>query len=99
MRISQYDMYGRVARSQTLASNRVVKRVDLVLRKASGKSPDKLERMLRPAANGLFNDFARRLKRTPTLPVALDIRLRGLHGEVRIVFELYQCVDNERQHL
>ena len=95
MRISQYDMYGRVARSQTLAANGVVKRVDRVLRKATGKSPDKLQRMLRPAVSGLFRDFARRSKRTPTLPVALDIRFQGLHGEVRIVFELYQCIDNQ----
>lgn len=94
-RISQYDMYGRVARSQTIASNRAVKNLDRALRKAAGRSPEKLERMVRPAAKGIYNDFARKLKRTPSLPIALDLRLRGIHGEVRIIFELYQCVDGQ----
>jgi hypothetical protein len=95
LRISQYDMYGRVARSQTLASAGVVKGLDRALRKAPGRAPERLASLLRPAVKRLFRDFARRLKRTPTLPVALDIRLKGTHGEVRIIFELYQCVDNQ----
>jgi hypothetical protein len=43
-------------------------------------------------ANALVKEFGKRLnQRNSMLPVALDIRFHGTHGEVRIVFELYQC--------
>lgn len=95
LRISQYDMYGRVTRSQTIAPNGVVKSLDSAARKAAGRTPNQIERMVRPAAKRLNREFSRKLKRTRTLPIALDVRLRGTHGEVRIIFELYQCVDGQ----
>jgi hypothetical protein len=97
MRISQYDMYGRVARSQTVATKGIVNTLDRAVRKRSKLSGEKLQRAVRPAANALLKEFRKRSKRTPTLPIALDIRFTGIHGEVRIVFELYQCVDNRWQ--
>ena len=97
MRISQYDMYGRVARSQTIAPKSVVKRVDWTVRKSAKLSPKRAERVVRPAAKRLLRDLRKRIKRNPSLPIALDIRLKGTHGEVRIVFELHQCIDNRWQ--
>jgi hypothetical protein len=97
VRISQYDMYGRVARSQTVAPKSVVNRLDRAVRKSGKMSPQRAERTMRPAAGRLLNDFRRRLTRTSSLPIALDIRLKGMHGEVRIVFELHQCIDNHWQ--
>jgi hypothetical protein len=97
MRISQYDMYGRVARSQTTAPKSVVNRIDRAARKSAKLSPQSIERTVKPAVKRLMRDFRKRMKRTPTLPIALDIRLKGTHGEVRIIFELYQCVDSQWQ--
>jgi hypothetical protein len=97
MRISQYDMYGRVARSQTIAPKSVVKRMDWTVRKSAKLSPKRAERVVRPAAKRLLRDFRKRIKRNPSLPIALDIRLKGTHGEVRIVFELHQCIENHWQ--
>jgi hypothetical protein len=97
MRISQYDMYGRVARSQTIAPKSVVNRTDWAVRKSARLSPKRIERTVRPAAQRLLRDFRKRIKHTPSLPIALDIRLKGTHGEVRILFELHQCIDNRWQ--
>lgn len=97
MRISQYDMYGRVARSQTIAPKSVVKRMDWAVRKSAKLSPKRVERTVRPAAKRLLREFRKRIKRNASLPIALDIRLKGTHGEVRIVFELHQCIDNHWQ--
>lgn len=97
MRISQYDMYGRVARSQTIAVDSVVKRIDSAVRRSAKLNPKRIQGAVRPAVKRLLRDFRKRSKRTPSLPVALDIRLKGTHGEVRIIFELHQCVDNQWQ--
>jgi hypothetical protein len=92
-RISQYDMYGRVARTQTLLSPRVVKRLDAAVRRSSKMTPKRATRTARSLARRIMGEFKRKLKRTPTLPISLDLRFRGNHGDVRIVFELYQCAD------
>lgn len=92
-RISQYDMYGRVARTQTLLSPRVVRRLDAAVRRSSKMTPKRAARTARALARRIMREFKRKLKRTPTLPISLDLRFRGNHGDVRIVFELYQCVD------
>ena len=42
--------------------------------------------------------FDKRLsKKNAGLPVALDLRLRGTHGEARILFELFGCRHGEWQ--
>lgn len=92
-RISQYDMYGRVARTQTLLSSRVVKRLDAAVRRSSKMTPKRAARTARSIARRIMREFKAKLKRTPTLPISLDLRFRGNHGDVRIVFELYQCAD------
>lgn len=99
-RICQYDMYGRLSRSQTLASRRLVRRLDRALRRAGTLSDEQLARQLRPVGRGLANGLRRRItERTAMLPVALDVRLRGKHGEARILFELYQCRYGDWQRL
>jgi hypothetical protein len=90
--ISQYDMYGRVARSQTLAPNGTVRTLDRLARRAHRLDPTKIARNARPVANVLVSQFGKKLtQRNAMLPVAVDLRFRGVHGEVRIVFELFQC--------
>lgn len=97
LRISQYDMYGRVARSQAIAPKSVVKRLDRAVRKSAKLNAKRAEGAVRPVAKRLLKDLRKRTKRNQSLPIALDIRLKGTHGEVRIVFELHQCIDNRWQ--
>ncbi len=92
IRMSQYDMYGRVARSQALASGRSVKRLDWAARKSGSLDVERVRKRVRPVAKALVKEFQKRLnQRNSMLPIALDLRLQGTHGDVRIIFELYQC--------
>lgn len=92
IRLSQYDTYGRIARSQAIADKKWVKRFNHVLKKRFGQNEGKVQKMLRPIASGLVKQFRKKVsKKNGFLPIALDIRMQGKHGEVRIVFELYQC--------
>ncbi|MBZ0280090.1 MAG: hypothetical protein K8L97_05070 [Anaerolineae bacterium] len=91
LRLNQYDMYGRISRSQILASKRVVKQIGAVARRSGKLTPDQIKRRLRPAGKRLAGQLRRKLnERNVMLPLAMDVRLRGRHGEVRIWFELYQ---------
>lgn len=90
LRLSQYDQYGRIARSEVIAPRRVARRLDRAVRQGAKLDAPALLRRVRPVAGALVGRFRRQInQRTAMLPVALDIRLQGLHGEVRIVFELY----------
>lgn len=92
VRMTQYDMYGRVARSQVLAPAGKVRRLARLARKAHKMDADKLARSVRPVARNLARQFRKKLNpRNAMLPIALDVRLLGTHGEVRIVFELHEC--------
>jgi hypothetical protein len=97
MRVSQYDMYGRVARSETLLPSRVVKALDRAARKAP-TDRQRAERMVRLAAQRTVDALLKQVKRRNLmLPIALDVRFRGAHGEVLIVFELHRCTGNSWQ--
>ncbi len=94
LRLSQYDQYGRVARSQTLADARSVKRLDRLVRQRAKLTPDKAHARIKPIARRLARAFTRRIsKRSAMLPIALDVRLSARHGEVSIVFELFTARD------
>ncbi len=91
IRLCQYDMYGRVTRSQMLAPRKAVNRLNGVLRRRAALDPTKASNRLRPVAKILINSFKKKWnERNIMLPIALDIRLKGKFGEVRIQFDLYQ---------
>jgi hypothetical protein len=93
-------MYGRVARTQALASGKSTRRLDGTVRKSGSLDSEKVTRRVRPVAKALVKEFQKRLnQRNSMLPVALDIRFQGTHGDVRIVFELYQCQYRQWQRL
>lgn len=95
LRMSQYDMYGRVARTEVIMPRGIVKRLNRVMRKSAGLPPDRLRRQAAPIAKGMMRLFGKKIsRRGAMLPIALDIRFQGKHGEVRIHFELYQCQHN-----
>ncbi|MFW5748090.1 MAG: hypothetical protein ACOCYT_00605 [Chloroflexota bacterium] len=98
VRMTQYDMYGRVSRSQVMASNRGTRRLDRLARRAETREQKKLAKRVRPIARRLARQFRKKVtRRSAMLAIALDVRLRGSHGEIRIVFELYECL-NGRPH-
>jgi len=91
IRLCQYDMYGRVTRSQMLAPGGAVKRLNRVIRRRALLNAAQTSKRLHPAGKILVNSFKKKWnERNVILPVALDIRLKGKHNEVRIQFELYQ---------
>ena len=91
LRLSQYDMYGRVNRSQIMAKKGLANRLEWVARKSEKLSVEQMSRQLRPVARGLSREVRKKVNdRTAVLPLALDIRLRARHGEVQIWFELYR---------
>jgi hypothetical protein len=91
VRLIQYDQYGRVNRTETLLSPQGIKRLNKLVRNNQRLSASQMLRRVRPIANSLLTAFRRKVTaRSAMLPVALDIRLKGKHGEVNIVFELFR---------
>jgi hypothetical protein len=92
IRISQYDNYGRVSRTQVVATRGLVKQLNGIVKRRKRINPEHMDRPLRRIANQLVQKFKRNLNtKSAFLPVALDLRMEGKHGEVRILFELYQA--------
>ncbi|MGJ3239732.1 MAG: hypothetical protein ACFE0Q_13560 [Anaerolineae bacterium] len=95
MRLSQYDVYGRIARTQVLADKKWVRRMNAVIKKRADFDEAKLQKRLRPITDSMIKRFVRKVsKKTVFLPIAFDIRWEGNHGEVRITFELYQFANH-----
>lgn len=91
LRTSQYDMYGRVNRTQSVTPRGVVKRLDKLAQKRARLSLEQLPKRLRPVARGLAAQLNKKInERNAPLPIALDVRLTGKHGDVHIWFELFQ---------
>lgn len=100
LRLSQYDIYGRVARSQTLASSGVIRRLDRASKRSASLTEADTDKRVRPIAQQMTRAFLKNVnRRSMMLPVAVDLRFRGTHGEVRIVFELYQVVNGQFQQI
>lgn len=91
LRLSQYDTYGRIARSQTFAHRKWINRLNRLLTRRYYIDEKRLHKMLRPIVRGLIRDLRGNINRKSAfLPVAFDMRFLGRHGEVKILFELYQ---------
>ncbi len=92
LRISHYDRYGRVARSQIVLPKKTYKALDRAVRKSASLDWERALRAVRPVARALTKTLAKKTNaQNAILPVAVDIRFVGMHGEVRILFELYGC--------
>lgn len=92
LRMMQYDMYGRISRSQVLATQKWVKRLNRVAHRGRRLKPKQIARRVAPIARWMSRQFKKRLTpKTALLAIALDVRFEGKHGEVRIVFELHEC--------
>lgn len=88
----QYDMYGRIHRSQIQAGRSAVKRLNGVIRQRAQLSPEQTRKRLRPVAADLVKRIGKKwTDRAAMLPLALDIRWQGTVGEAQIWFELMRC--------
>ncbi len=100
VRLSQYDMYGRVNRSAIVADKSIARRLDSAVRRSAKLDQKGAERAVKGATKRLTNEFFKSVsKRNFMLPVALDMRLRGAHGDVQILFQLDQCANNAWQKI
>jgi hypothetical protein len=91
IRASQYDTYGRIARTQVIAGKSQLRKLNAAISRATVIPEDAARKRVRPVALNLARQLNRRInKRVANLPVAVDVKFRGAHGEVNIVFELYQ---------
>lgn len=91
VRASQYDTYGRVARTQVIGTRKLVRQLSRTVERAATLNAKAARRRVRPVARQLARQLGRRInRRTAALPIALDVKFRGEHGEVSILFALYQ---------
>ena len=91
MRTVQYDIYGRISRSEVVMSHKIIRRLNRSLRRAPGEDAVALRKALAPLSKRLCRSALAAIeKQNRALPLAMDMRLEGLQGDVRILFELYQ---------
>lgn len=99
VRTVQYDIYGRISRSEVVMSRKINKQLNRILRRAPGLDAVELRKALNHVSKGLCKSALAAIeKQNRTLPLAMDMRLEGLQDEARILFELYQY-RNEAWHL
>lgn len=92
MRSEQYDVYGRVSRTEAVMPPKIVKKLNRLAERSSQMDNQELNKALQPIAKQVSKAMLRRIeKQNRSLPIALDIRFAGSAGEAQIVFELYQC--------
>lgn len=90
LRLSQYDQYGRVTRSEIIAKHNLTRKLSNIATRASGRTDEQVAKQVKPLSRGLVKQFRRKInQRNAMLPIALDVRFEGIHGEVKILFELY----------
>ncbi len=91
MRSAQYDVYGRINRTEVVMPRKIIKMLNRVARRAPALSSEELHKAMLPIARTLSKQALDPVeKQNLMLPIALDIRFEGLADDVRIVFELYQ---------
>lgn len=91
IRTVQYDIYGRISRTEVVMSRKINRQLNRVLRRAPGMDSVALRKALEPVSKRLCKSALAAIeKQNRALPLAMDMRLEGLQGEVRIMFELYQ---------
>ena len=91
-RAGQYDIYGRISRSEVIMPQKIIKRLNALAAGPSQLDGEALSMALQPIAEGISKvAIAAIEKQNRSLPIALDLRFEGAQGEARIEFELYQC--------
>ncbi len=91
VRSVQYDIYGRISRSEVIMPQKLIKALNRVAGRAHELDGAALERALAPIAKGISKRALSAVeKQNASLWLALDMRFDGALDEARILFELYQ---------
>ncbi len=94
-RTMQYDIYGRINRTEAIMSYGVIKALNDLIQSAPALDNQQLTKLLQPIAKRMSRAALAAIeKQNRTLPFAMEIRFDGVPGEGRIIFELYQCRDS-----
>ncbi|MCY3799663.1 MAG: hypothetical protein OXG84_17795 [Chloroflexi bacterium] len=95
MRTVQYDVYGRINRTEAVMPGKIISQLNSLARRAPRTANQELQKAIAPIAKRLSKQALGRVeKQNLMLPLALDIRFEGIAGEVRIQFELYHFRDS-----
>lgn len=91
LRTVQYDIYGRISRTEVVMPQAINKKLTRIARRAHGLDNDELRKAIRPVAQRLCRHALAAIeKQNRMLPLAMDMRFEGEQGEARVHFELYQ---------
>ncbi len=91
VRTVQYDIYGRISRSEVVMPGKIGKRLTRIAKRAPGLDRAELRKAIEPVAQRLCRYALGAVeKQNRMLPLAMDMRFEGLQGEARVHFELYQ---------
>ena len=95
MRTVQYDVYGRINRTEVVMPSKIIRQLNSLARRAPSYANNELEKAIAPVAKRLSKKALGPVeKQNLMLPFALDIQFEGLAGEIRIMFELYHFRDS-----
>ena len=95
MRTVQYDVYGRINRTEVVMPGKLISQLNRIARRAPGYANQELQKAIAPVAKRLGKKALGPVeKQNLMLPLALDIRFEGSAGEVRIQFELHHFRDS-----
>ncbi len=98
-RTVQYDIYGRINRTEVTMPRKIINQLNRVQRRAPDYSNPELRKAVAPIAKSLSKYALSAIeKQNRMLPIALDLRFESINEEMRILFELYQC-RNDAWHL
>ena len=90
-RTVQYDIYGRISRTEVVMPRSVNKQLTRLARRARRLDHTALRKAIKPLAKRLCRHALAAIeKQNRMLPLALDMRFEGAQGEARVHFELYQ---------
>ena len=90
-RTAQYDIYGRISRTEVVMPRAINKRLNRIARRAPGLEAAGLRKAIEPVARRLCRHALAAIeKQNRMLPLALDLRFEGDPDVARVRFELYQ---------
>ena len=91
VRTTQYDIYGRISRTEVVMPRKINKQLTRIARRARRLDQAELRKAILPVAKRLCRHALAAIeKQNRMLPLALDMRFEGEQGEARVHFELYQ---------
>ena len=91
VRTVQYDIYGRISRTEVVMPQKINRLLMRIARRAAQIDNDALRKAITPVAKRLCRyALAAVEKQNRMLPLAMDMRFEGDAGEARVQFELYQ---------